>query len=208
MPANYARNAIVLGLLAAIGPFAIDMYLPALPAISADLQASTAAVQLTLASFFVGFGASQLAYGPVTDMVGRKPPLYFGLSLYVLGSIGCGLSPSIGWLVFFRLLQGIGAASVMVVPRAVIRDLHTGVEATRLMALVMLVLSVSPILAPLIGGQVIHLFGWRSVFVPVTVAAGLALVLVATLLPETWPREKRVRIAFSALLSGFRHAPA
>jgi MFS transporter, DHA1 family, multidrug resistance protein len=95
MTSSYARNAIVLGLLAAVGPFAIDMYLPALPTIAADLGATTAATQMTLTLFFVGFGLSQLAYGPITDMVGRKPPLYFGLALFLLGSVGCGLAQSI-----------------------------------------------------------------------------------------------------------------
>lgn len=203
MMSSYARNAIVLGLLAAVGPFAIDMYLPALPTIAADLGATTAATQMTLTMFFVGFGLAQLAYGPVTDMVGRKPPLYFGLGLFLLGSIGCGLAQSIEWLIAFRLVQGIGAASVMVVPRAIIRDLHTGVEATRLMSLVMLVLSVSPILAPITGSALIVPFGWRAVFVAVTIVAGLGLLLVAFVLPETWPRERRVRAEMASVLSGY-----
>jgi DHA1 family bicyclomycin/chloramphenicol resistance-like MFS transporter len=200
---SYARNAIVLGLLAAVGPFAIDMYLPALPTIAADLGATTAATQMTLTLFFVGFGLSQLAYGPITDMVGRKPPLYFGLALFLLGSIGCGLAQSIEWLIAFRLLQGIGAAAVMVVPRAIIRDLHTGVEATRLMSTVMLVFSVSPILAPLTGSALIVPFGWRAVFVAVAIVAVLELFLVAFLLPETWPKEKRVRAEIASVLSGY-----
>src|SRR5262249_50453376 len=152
---SFVRNAIVLGLLAAIGPFAIDMYLPALPTIAARLGAGTAATQMTLTSFFLGFGATQIVYGPVSDMVGRQLPLYVGLILFILGSIGCGLSPGVDWLIGFRLLQGIGAAAVMVIPRAVIRDLHTGIEATRLMSLVILVFSVSPILAPLVGSSLI-----------------------------------------------------
>lgn len=200
---RYARNAIVLGLLAAVGPFAIDMYLPALPTIAADLGATTAATQMTLTAFFVGFGLSQLAYGPVTDMVGRKPPLYFGLGLFLIGSIFCGLAQNIEWLIAFRLLQGIGAASVMVVPRAVIRDLHTGVEATRLMSTVMLVFSVSPILAPLGGSALIVPFGWRAVFVAVSIVSVVALVLVATLLPETWPRERRVKSAIASVIAGY-----
>ena len=162
---SFLKNAVVLGLVSAIGPFAIDMYLPALPTIATDLNASTAATQMTLMAFFVAFGVCQLVYGPAADMWGRKPPLYFGLALFTLGSIGCALAPSIGWLIFFRALQGIGASAVMVVPRAIIRDLHTGVEATRLMSLVMLVLSVSPILAPLTGSALIVPFGWRAVFV-------------------------------------------
>jgi DHA1 family bicyclomycin/chloramphenicol resistance-like MFS transporter len=200
---TYARNAIVLGLLAAVGPFAIDMYLPALPTIAADLKASTAATQMTLMTFFVAFGLCQIAYGPVSDMVGRKLPLYVGLAFFTAGSVGCAAAPGIEWLIFFRLVQGIGAASVMVIPRAIIRDLHTGVEATRLMSLVMLVLSVSPILAPLAGSALIVPFGWRAVFVAVTVVAVLAVVLVAVFLPETRPSAERVKVSVGAVLGGF-----
>src|SRR5439155_26554870 len=138
----------------------------------------------TLMVFFVAFGVCQVVYGPVSDMVGRKPPLYFGLTLFTVGSIGCAAAASIGWLIFFRFVQGIGASSVMVIPRAIIRDLHTGIEATRLMALVMLVLSVSPILAPLAGSFFIVLLGWRAVFAAVTVVALLGIALVALHLPE------------------------
>ena len=179
MPSSFTRNAIVLGLLTAIGPFAIDMYLPALPAISAHLEASTAATQATLMAFFVAFGICQIAYGPISDMVGRKPPLYVGLSLFFVASIGCVFSPTIGWLIAFRFLQGVGASAIMAVPRAIIRDLHTGLDATRLMSLVMLVFSVSPILAPLIGSALIVPFGWRAVFVAISIAAALGLLLVA-----------------------------
>jgi DHA1 family bicyclomycin/chloramphenicol resistance-like MFS transporter len=203
MVSSYAKNAIVLGLLAAIGPFAIDMYLPALPTIAADLNASTAATQMTLMVFFVAFGICQVVYGPVSDMVGRKPPLYFGLALFTVGAIGCSAAASIGWLIFFRFVQGIGASSVMVIPRAIIRDLHTGVEATRLMSLVMLVLSVSPILAPLTGSALIVPFGWRAVFVAVTVVAVLGLVLVAAFLPETRPSEERIKVGVANVLGGF-----
>jgi DHA1 family bicyclomycin/chloramphenicol resistance-like MFS transporter len=200
---NFARNAIVLGLLTAVGPFAIDMYLPALPTIAASLSASTGATQMTLMAFFVAFGVCQIAYGPASDMVGRKPPLYFGLALFVLGSIGCAAAPSIGWLIGFRFVQGLGASAVMVIPRAIIRDLHTGPEATRLMALVMLVFSVSPILAPLAGSALIVPFGWRAVFVAAIVFAGLAFVLTVTLLPETRLRKDRVVVSVASLLDGF-----
>src|ERR1700722_13819200 len=128
---SFARNAIVLGLLSAVGPFAIDMYLPALPTIAANLQASTASTQMTLMAFFAAFGICQIVYGPVSDMIGRKRPLYFGLGVFLIGSIGCALAPSIGWLIAFRVLQGIGGSAVMVIPRAIIRDLHTRVDATR-----------------------------------------------------------------------------
>jgi DHA1 family bicyclomycin/chloramphenicol resistance-like MFS transporter len=203
MISTYTKNAIVLGLLAAVGPFAIDMYLPALPTIAADLKASTAATQMTLMAFFVAFGLCQIVYGPLSDMVGRKPPLYVGLAFFTIGSIGCGAAPSIEWLIAFRFVQGIGAASVMVIPRAIIRDLHTGIEATRLMSLVMLVLSVSPILAPLTGSALIVPFGWRAVFVAVTVVAVVGIVLVAFCLPETRPPEERIKVSLANVLDGF-----
>jgi DHA1 family bicyclomycin/chloramphenicol resistance-like MFS transporter len=210
MLSNFAKNAIVLGLLCAVGPFAIDMYLPALPTIASDLHASVAATQMTLMSFFIAFGGCQIVYGPISDAVGRKPPLYFGLALFTIGSIGCGLSPSIEWLIAFRFIQGVGAASVMVIPRAIIRDLHTGVEATRLMSLCMLVLSVSPILAPLTGSALIVPFGWRAVFVAVTIVAILGFLLTAFFLRETHLAKDRVKVSAKNLLSGFgrllRHA--
>ena len=203
MTSSFARNAIVLGLLSAIGPFAIDMYLPALPAIAADLHASTVATQMTLMIFFVSFGVCQIFYGPVSDMIGRKPPLYFGIVVFALGGIGCGLSPSIEWLIFFRFVQGLGAASVMVIPRAIIRDLHTGADATRLMSLIMLVFSVSPILAPLAGSALIVPFGWRAVFAAVTIAAIFSFLLVAFVLKETRPPEERVEVSVRSVLDGF-----
>jgi DHA1 family bicyclomycin/chloramphenicol resistance-like MFS transporter len=190
---SFARNAIVLGLLSAIGPFAIDMYLPALPAIAADFQASAQATQWSLVVYFFAFGLCQIVYGPASDMLGRKPPLYFGLTLFALGALGCSLAPDINWLIAARLLQGIGAAAVTVIPRAVVRDLHTGVEATKLMGLVMLVFSVSPIFAPLAGSALIVPFGWRAAFVAMTIAALIGLVLVATLLPETRPPALRIK---------------
>ena len=203
MPSSYAKNAIVLGLLSAVGPFAIDMYLPALPAIALDLKASTASTQMTLMAFFLTLGVCQIFYGPISDTVGRKPPLYFGLGLFVIGSIGCAMASNIHWLIILRVVQGIGAASVMVIPRAIIRDLHTGIEATRLMSLVMLVFSMSPILAPLAGSALIVPFGWRAVFLAVTVAAVLAAVLIAAFLPETRLPEDRVKASAGHIFGSF-----
>jgi DHA1 family bicyclomycin/chloramphenicol resistance-like MFS transporter len=200
---SFTRNAVVLGLLSAVGPFAIDMYLPAMPAIEAGLQTTTAATQMTLTVFFVAFGLCQIAYGPLSDAYGRKAPLYAGLALFIAGSIGCALSPSIGWLIAFRVVQGAGAAAMGVIPRAVIRDLHTGIEATKLMSLVMLVFSVSPLLAPLTGSALILPFGWRGVFAAVTIAAAVALILVASLLPETRPVHERIDRSLGKLLGSF-----
>lgn len=183
----FFRMALILGLLSAIGPFAIDMYLPALPAIGAALRADVGAVQWSLTAFFLALGVGQLVYGPVSDMVGRRPPLFFGLGLFTLASVGCALATDVHTLVLLRFVQGLGAAAGMVIPRAVVRDLHTGTEAARLMSLLMLVFSVSPLLAPLVGSGVIALAGWRGVFWVVAVAALAGLVLVQRALHETRP---------------------
>lgn len=195
--------ALVLGLLSAIGPFAIDMYLPALPAIGASLSADVGAVQSSLTAFFLALGVGQLAYGPVSDMAGRKAPLYFGLGLFLLASVGCALASDVHTLVALRFVQGLGAAAGMVVPRAVVRDLHTGTEAARLMSLLMLVFSVSPLLAPLAGSAVIALAGWRGVFWVVAVAALAGLVLVHRALHETRPAAQRVANSLGSALAGY-----
>lgn len=200
---RYLRLALILGLLSAIGPFAIDMYLPALPAIGANLGASVGAVQWSLTAFFLSLGAGQLLYGPVSDMLGRKVPLYFGLGVFTVASIGCALASNIETLVALRFLQGFGAAAGMAIPRAVVRDLHTGNEAARLMSLLMLVFSVSPILAPLVGSGVIAITGWRGVFWLVTLAALAGLVLIYTKLDETRPPEQRVDSSLGSALRGY-----
>lgn len=204
MKPNTFRLAVVLGLITAVGPFAIDMYLPALPTIGAALNATPAAVQMSLMAYFVTIGVCQLVYGPAADMFGRKPPIYLGLALFILGSIGCALAPNIEALIGFRVLQALGACAGMVVPRAIVRDLHTGSEAARLMSMLMLVVSVSPILAPLTGSAVIAAVGWRGVFWAVTLAAALGLVLTATLLKETRPAAARAESSWSGALAGYR----
>jgi len=204
MPSShYYRMALILGLLSAIGPFAIDMYLPALPAIGRALGAEVGSVQFSLTAFFLALGFGQLLYGPVSDMVGRKPPLYFGLLLFTGASIGCALATDIQTLVGFRFLQGLGAAAGMVIPRAVVRDLHTGTEAARLMSLLMLVFSVSPILAPLAGSGVIALAGWRGVFWAVCLAAIAGLALVYGALRETRSAEERLDSSVGSALRGY-----
>jgi len=200
---RFLQAALVLGLLSAIGPFAIDMYLPALPAIGASLGADVASVQWSLTAFFLSLGAGQLFYGPVSDMVGRKPPLYFGLALFTLASVGCALATDIHTLIALRFVQGLGAAAGMVIPRAVVRDLHTGNEAARLMSLLMLVFSVSPLLAPLAGSGVIALTGWRGVFWAVAGAALAGLVLVHQALTETRLPADRLGSNLGSVLSGY-----
>ncbi len=203
MTSRFFKIALVLGLLSAIGPFAIDMYLPALPAIGASLGANSGGVQMSLTAFFLSLGLGQLLYGPVSDMVGRKPPLYFGLGLFAVTSVGCALATDIDTLIALRLLQGLGAAAGMAIPRAIVRDLHTGTEAAKLMSLLMLVFSVSPILAPLAGSAVIALSSWRGVFWAVTVAALLGLVLTGSVLKETRPPAARLESSLGSALRGY-----
>jgi len=195
--------ALVLGLLSAIGPFAIDMYLPALPAIGADLRADIGAVQMSLTVFFLALGVGQLLYGPVSDMLGRKPPLYFGLALFVVASVGCAMATSVDTLIMLRFIQGLGAAAGMAIPRAVVRDLHTGTDAARLMSLLMLVFSVSPILAPLAGSGVIALSGWRGVFWVVAVAGLVGLVTTGFSLRETREAKDRLDSSLGGALRAY-----
>lgn len=200
MRAGFLRDAITLGLLAAIGPFAIDMYLPSLPSIGASLNAGPGAVQLTLIVFFVAVSLGQPICGPLSDRLGRKPPLYGGLALFAGASLGCALAPGIGTLTAFRFAQGLGACAGMVIPRAVVRDLHTGVEATRLMSMLMLVFSISPILAPLTGSLVIQAVGWRGVFWVVLTAALVGFGVLTTL-RETRPAAVRASAGHTGLAS-------
>ena len=194
----------MLGLISAIGPFAIDMYLPALPTIGADLGASPMAVQMSLVVVFLSFAIGPLIVGPLADIYGRKPILYGGLIVFAVASVGAALAPNVEWLIFFRLLQGLGSSTGMVVPRAIVRDLHTGPEATKLMSLLMLVFSVSPILAPLTGSFIIEAFGWRAVFWAVLIAAVLAFVLMMVALEETRPAELRGGSSFAASWEGYK----
>lgn len=203
MKTGFLRAALLLGLLSAIGPFAIDMYLPALPSIGHSLDTSIGAVQASLMVYFLATGIGQLVYGPLSDQVGRKPPLYFGLALFAVGSVGCALAPDIRTLVAMRFLQGLGACACTVVPRAVVRDLYSGHEALRLMSLLMLVFSVSPILAPLVGSLLIDWQGWRSVFWAMTATAAVGLLLVATRLQETRPAAARHGSSWRSALAGY-----
>lgn len=204
MTSRFFGAAIILGLLSAIGPFAIDMYLPALPSIKDSLHTDVDTAQMSLMAFFISLGVGQLIYGPVSDMLGRKTPIYFGLVVFALGSIGCALAPDIHTLIAFRFLQGLGACAGMVIPRAIVRDMHTGHDAARLMALLMLVFSVSPILAPLTGSMVIKFTSWRGIFWTVMGAAIFGLILAITVLKETRPRELRVDSTLGSALRSYR----
>ena len=203
MNAQLVRTAVILGLLSVIGPLAIDMYLPALPAIGVDLGASDAVIQRSLMAYMAAVAVCQLVYGPLSDMFGRKPPLYFGMAVFVVGSVGCALAPNADMLILFRFLQGVGACASMSLPRAIVRDNHTGAEAAQLMSLIMLVFSVSPILAPLSGSFVIAFGDWRAMFWVMTVVGVLGLLLLVFALRETRPREARLDSGLGSALRAY-----
>ncbi|MGH8085087.1 MAG: multidrug effflux MFS transporter [Lysobacter sp.] len=204
MHAPLFRMALLLGLLSAVGPFAIDMYLPALPEVARDLATSEAGAALTLTSYFIVFGVAQMIYGPMADAIGRKKPLVLGVSIFLVATVAAALAPTIGWLIAARALQGLGAATLMVVPRAVIRDMATGPEAAKMMAAIMIVISVSPMLAPLTGSLVMAWGGWREIFVVLGVAALVSLCLIVFVLPETLPPANRRPVQAASMLAGLR----
>jgi DHA1 family bicyclomycin/chloramphenicol resistance-like MFS transporter len=203
MNAQLLRSALVLGLLSVVGPLAVDMYLPALPAIGVSLKADTAAVQQSLMAYMAAIAVGQLIYGPLSDMLGRKLPIYFGIGIYVAGSIAAAMAPSVEWLVLFRFIQGIGACASFSLPRAIVRDEYTGAPAAQLMSLLMLVFSVSPILAPLAGSVVIAFGDWRLLFWVMAVVGSLALLLAIFALRETRPKEARLNSGLGSALSAY-----
>ena len=181
----------MLGLLAALGPLTIDMYLPALPTITTDLQTTEAAVQLTLTGTLMGLALGQLLVGPLSDAFGRRTPLLVGIGVHVLASVLCVIAPNLVLLGTLRVLQGLGAAAASVVAMAIVRDLFTGLAAAKLFSRLMLVIGVAPILAPTVGGVVLTWTSWRGVFVVLTLAGIALMTATALVLPETLPAGAR-----------------
>ncbi len=190
---HYHRLALILGALTAIGPLAIDMYLPALPTIAREFRVDASLVQSSLAAYFIGIAIGQAFYGPLSDRLGRKPILYLGLALFMGSSIGCALAQSVDALIGFRFLQALGGCAPIVIPRAIVRDHFDQAGSVRMLSMLMLVMGLAPILAPLIGGQLLVHFGWRAVFWLLTAYAAVWLTVVATLLPESLPSTRRLR---------------
>ncbi len=182
---------ILLGALTGLTPLAVDMYLPALPSLTSDLHSSSSAAQLTLAALLVGLASGQLLAGPLSDRLGRRPPVLAGLVGFVLASIGCAFAPNVGVLIALRFLQGFAGSSAVVVARAVVRDLYSGAAAARAFASLMLVMGAAPILAPVIGAQVLRVTTWRGVFVVLAVAGAGLLAATWRSLPETLEPERR-----------------
>lgn len=194
--ASAARRAgllvtLVLGGLTALPPLSMDMYLPALPEVTGALHAPAATVQLTLTACLAGMALGQLVVGPMSDKWGRRRPLLVGMVVYVLATAVCALAPTAELLIGFRLLQGLAGAAGIVIARAVVRDLYDGVEMARFFSTLMLISGVAPIIAPVIGGQILRITDWRGVFYVLTVIGVLLTLVVWRFLHETLPPERR-----------------
>ncbi|MGC5342761.1 multidrug effflux MFS transporter [Streptomyces sp. DT171] len=182
---------MVLGGLTALPPLSMDMYLPALPEVTDVLHAPAATVQLTLTACLAGMALGQLVVGPMSDRWGRRRPLLLGMLVYIVATAICAFAPSAELLIGFRLLQGLAGAAGIVIARAVVRDLYDGVEMARFFSTLMLISGVAPVVAPLIGGQVLRITDWRGIFVVLTVVGVLLTLVVWKWLHETLPPEQR-----------------
>jgi MFS transporter, DHA1 family, multidrug resistance protein len=157
---SHRRLVVLLGALSAFGPLSMDMYLPGLPSMARDLSAPAWAAQLTITTSMLGLAGGQLVAGPISDALGRRRPLLTGVAAYMLASVLCAAAPTIWLLLVFRLVQGLAGAAGIVIARAIVRDMHEGIEAARMFALLMLIGGLAPILAPLVGGQLLHVTDW------------------------------------------------
>ncbi|MDB5246699.1 MAG: Bcr/CflA family efflux transporter [Segetibacter sp.] len=194
---------LILGMLNAIGPFSIDMYLPGFPSIAADLHTSVDQVAYSLSSFFIGICVGQLICGPLLDRFGRKKPLCIGLILYIVASIGCAMSKSVEVLIAFRFLQALGGCVGMVAPNAIVRDVFPVEENAKIFSLLILILGVSPILAPTVGSYLIAAFGWPVVFIVLAVVTALILLAVILWLKESKGPDPSFSLRPKPILTGF-----
>ncbi len=193
-PAPYKPTlllVLILGALTGFTPMSVDMYLPSFPALERYFSAEPSQVQLTLSTFFLGLAIGQAIYGPVADRFGRKPPIIFGAVVYIVASLGCALAPSIQGLIAFRFLQALGGCVGMVISRSIVRDLFDERGAAKMFATLMAIMGVAPILAPLLGGQLLIYMSWQAMFWILTGFGVLILLAVWFGLKETLPEDKR-----------------
>jgi DHA1 family bicyclomycin/chloramphenicol resistance-like MFS transporter len=200
---NRTTIILILGFLSAIGPFSIDMYLPGFPAIAKDLHTSIEMVSYSLSSFFIGVCIGQVLCGPLLDRYGRKMPLYAGLLLYITATIGCVFTSSVEVLIALRFLQAIGGCVGMVAPRAIIRDMFPVEESAKIFSYLILILGVSPIIAPTAGSIIITHFGWHAIFIVLTVLAVLLMGAVVIWLPESKQPDPTYSLQPKPILSSF-----
>lgn len=200
-----ARMVLILGALTAFGAMSIDMYLPAFPQMARDLKVPLGTVQLSISAFLFGSAAGQLFYGPLADRYGRRRPLLWGLALYVLSTVGCALVHTGEGLLFWRVVMAVGGGAGMVISRAVVRDLYDTTEAARMFSLLMLVMGAAPILAPIVGGQLLLITGWRGIFGFLGLFGLISLAAAAVGLPESLPAERRIRRNFAGIAAVYGH---
>lgn len=185
--------AIVLGSFAGIAPLSTDMYLPSLPRLAEDLQSSTSVAQLTLTASLFGMALGQLFLGPLSDQKGRRMPLVLSLMVYCISSILCAVAPSVWTLILLRFIQGVSGAGGMVISRAIVRDMYSGIELTKFFALLMLINGAAPIIAPVVGGQLLQFTTWRGVFVVLGILGVLMVAAAFFAVGETLSEENRIK---------------
>ncbi|HEY3939629.1 MAG TPA: multidrug effflux MFS transporter, partial [Bryobacteraceae bacterium] len=196
---------LLLGALSVITPFAVDMYLPAFSRIAAEFKTSTSAVSLSLSTYFIGFAAGQMLYGPLLDRFGRKRPLYAGLSIYIAAALGCAYSQNLGTLIAFRLLQALGGCAAQVGSVAMVRDFFPPKESARIFSLLFLIIGISPLLAPTVGSMVMNWLGWQWIFIVLACLAAVILALTVFVLPEGHFPDPTVSLKPKPMLEHFRH---
>lgn len=200
---KYFGLILILGSLTALGPFSIDMYLPGFPAIAADLRTSTASVSLSLSSFFIGISAGQLLYGPLLDKFGRKKPLFIGLLVYMLASAGCAFANSIDALIALRFVQALGSCAATVASVAMVRDLFPVKDNAKVFALLMLVLGVSPMIAPTLGGYITVAFGWHTIFLILLGLGAFNLIASWLWLPDSYKPDTNLSLKPKPIINSF-----
>lgn len=194
--------AVVLSTMMAFGPLSIDMYLPALPAIGRDLGVDDGAVQMSLSFFFFGFGVGQLVWGPLGDRFGRRGPIAAGVVMFMVASVGCAVATDAVSLAVWRFVQAFGSCAGPVLARAMVRDLYPQDQAARMLSLMMLIMGVAPMIAPLLGGQVLAFLGWRAIFYGLAGFGVIAVVALFTV-PESLPTERRAGTSVSGMVIGY-----
>jgi len=190
----------ILGALMAFTSLSTDIYLPAMPQMNRDLQGN---VELTITGFLIGFAIAQLVWGPISDRIGRRKPLFMGMILFIIGSIGCALSQNIEQIVFWRIFQALGACTGPMLARAIIRDLYTRTKAAQMLSTLTIIMAIAPIIGPLLGGQLIQISSWHSIFWLLAVV-GILMLLSLFFLPETHQPEKRSQTSILQAFVNYR----
>ena len=198
--ASELQLLLILSALMAFTSLSIDIYLPAMPTLQRELQGNP---ELTLTGFLIGFGAAQLVWGPISDRIGRRRPLVMGMALFLIGSVGCALSQTMGQMVFWRIFQAVGACTAPMLARTMVRDLYTRTQAARMLSTLTVIMAIAPIAGPLLGGQIVRWASWHWIFwLLALIAAGMLVALRR--LPETLPAERRATTPTHKAFSDYR----